>query len=393
MSTRKRLLVLTHNYPRNEGDFSGVFLSVLCRNLVSQGIDPIILAPHDKGIPEYEESGGITIYRFRYGSDDSETFAYRGNMHTQAMAIPFGPLKMYRFLKSFENAALAIIEKEKIDAIAGHWLVPAGFVMKTLAKKTDLPMILSSHGTDIRLLKKYSSGLQWYLRPLFERLTTWTFVSSYMRDIAAELIPGMRDKLKVLPLPHDEGLFKPIPEITREPNLIVAITRFTGQKRVELLIECMVAVTAQHPEAKLHIYASGPLENKIRKQIDNLNLNKIITIFAPVPQVELPAIYNRASVVVLNSFEEGFGLALSEAMLCATPVIGTASGGITDIIEDKKTGLLVPVDDPTALSNAILKILTEPERATTLAKAGYIIALGRLASKALAEKYAALIRL
>ncbi|MCK4461674.1 MAG: glycosyltransferase, partial [candidate division Zixibacteria bacterium] len=155
MQKNTRLLILTHNYPRYPGDHAGVFISLLCRRLVDESIQPIVLAPHDPGAAEYEENGGVKIYRFRYGSDREENLAYRGNMQAIVTGSLGGLLRFRRFVKKFRAAAAEIIEKEKIDVIAGHWLVPAGIVMKSLARNCELPMILSSHGTDIRLVKKF----------------------------------------------------------------------------------------------------------------------------------------------------------------------------------------------------------------------------------------------
>ena len=65
MAEEIKLLILTHNYPRYKGDYAGIFISLLARNLLKYGIKPIILAPHDPGSEEYEIIDGVTIYRFR----------------------------------------------------------------------------------------------------------------------------------------------------------------------------------------------------------------------------------------------------------------------------------------------------------------------------------------
>ena len=117
-----------------------------------------------------------------------------------------------------------------------------------------------------------------------------------------------------------------------------------------------------------------------------------VKIEPPKPQGDLRKSYNRAGMVVLNSFEEGFGLTLSEAMLCGAAVIGTNSGGIRDIIKDKERGLLVELDDVNELSESMLLLLNDTELAQRLSENGNKFAIENYRSDNLAQKYAALIK-
>jgi glycosyltransferase involved in cell wall biosynthesis len=92
-------------------------------------------------------------------------------------------------------------------------------------------------------------------------------------------------------------------------------------------------------------------------------------------------------VVVLNSFQEGFGLALTEAMLCGAPVIGTASGGILDIIKHNERGLLVELDNSTALADALIQMLTDEALRERLAENGFQYAQAHYASGPLAHRF------
>lgn len=388
MSETIQLLVLTHNYPRHHGDHAGVFLSLLCRRLLEHSIQPIVLAPHDPGAPEYEENAGVKVHRFRYGADHQENLAYGGNMQAIVTSSLGGMLRFRSFVKQFQEAATRIVEKESVDVIAGHWLIPSALVMKKLAAHSTLPMILSSHGTDIRLARKFGGLPYRYLRKTCRGLARWTFVSSYLREQMLQLDPQLKERLEVLPLPHDESIFYQDSTIAKEAGLLVAVTRFTRQKRVGYLIDAFAQVAQKVPEALLAIYGAGPLQSEIEQQIQALNLTDKVSIHAPVSQSELRTIYNRASIVVLNSFREGFGLALSEAMLCGTAVVGVTSGGITDIIEHEQRGLLAEPDDVGSLASAITRLLKDSSLRNQLAAAGNEFAQATYASGPLAARYA-----
>ena len=392
MSQPIKLLILTHNYPRFDGDFAGVFLALLAKKLHLFDIEPIILAPHAPGLKEFEIVNTVKIYRFRYAEDAKEVIAYQGNMHKLVLGSVNGIFQFRQFLKAFEYKALDIIEKEKIDIIAGNWLVPAGIVMKALSKKVKLPMILSSHGTDIRLMRKYFHVLYRYLKKFCLTLKSWTVVSSFLKNGIMEMDRRLDSILEVLPMPHDETIFYKDETIERDKNLIVAVTRFTDQKRVDKLVQAFALASQKNNSLKLHIYGVGQKQIEVEDLITKLGMNESISIFKPLPQVELSHVYNKASIVVLNSFEEGFGLALSESMLCGSAVIGTESGGITDIIQHEKTGLLVPLDNPEALSKAILRLTSDRELWKQISDAGYTFATETYQSEPLAKRYAQIVK-
>lgn len=368
-------------------------MHLLARRLKEHGINVSVLAPHDEGLPEAENIEGIDIYRFRYGDDDEETFAYRGDMHRQLVYNPLKILRLYKFVRAAYKEAMKIIETENIGVVNIHWVVPNGLVGKMLLKKFDgkIKIYLSSHGTDIRLLTKIPFVLS-YFKSFIRRCRGWTVVSTYLASRLSLKDQDLGKVIKVISLPNDEKLFRPIERIKKDPYLVVAASRLTVQKRLKHLIEAMRLVYAEVPEAKLEIYGAGPELEKLNSQIEIAGLLGRVSILEPLPQDKLAEAYNHAGVVVLNSYEEGFGLALTEAMLCRTAVIGASSGGITGIIENDKTGLLVPVDDSQSLALAIKRLMLENDLRERLADAGYQKALKKYSSDSSARAYAAMFK-
>jgi glycosyltransferase involved in cell wall biosynthesis len=386
-----KVLFITHNYIRRRSDFSGVFLHLLARKLQDKNIEVHVIAPHDKGVPEYEQIEGVHIYRFRYDKDDNEKFAYRGDMHRQILRNPFKLFRLYKFLKAFFRLASEVIDKENIAIVSVHWIVPGGVIGKWLKKKYKerIKLFVSSHGTDIRLLTRFSFLFS-YLKPAIKRAEKWTVVSNYLKGLLLEKDRSLENKIEVVPLPNDETVFYPDENVQKDNNLIVAVSRLTVQKRLDHLIGGMGIVIKKLPEVRLEIYGAGPEEENLMSLIRQHNLAENIKILNPVPQAQLREIYNRAATVVLNSSNEGFGLILTEAMLCRTAVIGTQSGGITDIIEQEKSGLLVPPDNSEKLAEAIIRLLENKELRDKLARAGYDRAVEHFSSQSSAERYARL---
>jgi len=391
--SRFKVLFVTHNYIRFKGDFAGVFLHLLARKLGEQGIEVQVVAPHDASIPEYEEIDGVKIHRFRYASDDKETFAYRGDMHRQLFKNPLKIFRLLRFIRKSTQLARRLIEEEGISIVSVHWVIPNGVVARRLKRKfgNRIKLVLSSHGTDVRLLTGVPLVL-WFFKGIIRRAEVWTVVSRFLKEIVSAKAASIGDRIRVMPLPNDESVFYPDDGIVKDPNLIVATSRLTVQKRLDCLIEAVKIVTRTVPQIKLEIYGVGPEKFKLERLIEEQGLTGRVVIKKPVAQEQLREVYNRASAMVLNSINEGFGLGLTEAMLCHTAVIGTDSGGIRDIVDHDQTGLLVPVDDAEALADAILKILTDHTLRNRLEEAGYQKALASYSAESTARAFAGLFK-
>jgi len=388
-----KLLKITHNYPRWDGDFAGPFVRLLAKQLLNHDIEPVIVAPHDAGAKTVEIMDGVKVYRFRYAQNDQdESLAYQGDMHKLVLGSVSGIFRFKHFLDCFRQAARQVIEEENIDAIAGHWLVPSGLVIKTVNSRRNLPTFMYSHGTDVRLASRYANAAYRYLKDFCLGLKRWTVVSSYLKEQMVSIDKRLEGVIDVLPLPQDETVFYPDESVALDSNLVVAVTRFTAQKRVDYLLKAFALVAERHPGARLEVYGGGPRKNDMTTLIDRLGIKSNVKIFEPVPQASLRTVYNRAAMVVLNSVQEGFGLALTEAMLCRTAVIGANSGGITDIIEHEKRGLLVEPDDTEQLAAAMIRLLQDIPLRNRLALTGHQYALANYASTASAARYAEIIK-
>jgi starch synthase len=92
-------------------------------------------------------------------------------------------------------------------------------------------------------------------------------------------------------------------------------------------------------------------------------------------------------MLVLPSRSEPFGMVLAEAMACRKAVVATAVGGIPEVIESGKSGLLVGPDDPAALARAVRSLLEDHALRESIAEAGYRRAIARFGSDSLSQRY------
>ncbi|MEW2397367.1 glycosyltransferase family 4 protein [Streptomyces sp. NPDC046862] len=158
-----------------------------------------------------------------------------------------------------------------------------------------------------------------------------------------------------------------VPEVGTAPStgtapVIAAAGRLAPGKRFDLLLEAFARVTAKEPDWRLRIYGGGKQKERLNRMIDELGLSGRARLMGPRTPIETE--FAKASLVVSASEAESFGMTLVEAMRCGVPVISTDCPlGPAEIITDGVDGRLVPVDDPRALSDAILELIAdEPAR-------------------------------
>ncbi len=153
-----------------------------------------------------------------------------------------------------------------------------------------------------------------------------------------------------------------------EGSTIFTVCRLVPEKGLRYLIDAMTSVKEKIPDVKLLIIGDGPSRGELEKQAIKNSLGETVSFvgFQQFPEKN----YDKYDIFVLPSLEEGFGLALIEAMSYGKPVIATRTGGIPEIIEDGVNGILVPPKDHKALANALVSLLSDTDLRKRLALEG-----------------------
>jgi glycosyltransferase involved in cell wall biosynthesis len=154
------------------------------------------------------------------------------------------------------------------------------------------------------------------------------------------------------------------------------IARLSSVKGQNYLIEAMKDVVARFPSAQLLFVGDGKIKQDLIKQSQNLGLAKNIFF---IPSVEkTSSVLAAMDIFVMSSLAEGLGLSIMEAQAMGLAVIATFVGGIPELIDDNKTGILIPPQDSTILAGAIISLLENKSRARQI---------GENAKKSVREKF------
>ena len=139
----------------------------------------------------------------------------------------------------------------------------------------------------------------------------------------------------------------------------------------------------EFPKAIFFLGGVGPLKEKLREQVRDLKLEKSF-IFEDFQQISHSL--HLIDIFLLPSRNEGQSRTLVEAMALKKAIVASAVGGVPDVIQDGKTGLLVPSEDPQALAQAILQILRDPQKGAEMGEASSQDARKRYSLDTMVEK-------
>lgn len=281
---------------------------------------------------------------------------------------------MYRNLR-INPAFDTIFRQHDFDLVHAHFGT-GGMYALPFAKRHDLPLVVTFHGYDVAALigrerNKYHNRR--YARvsgKIFDYASMILAASTELRSLLIELgaPPG---KVRVYRLGVDLDRFSYRPAINREadaPVRFIMIGRFTPKKGHIYTINALQKVLAKGLDAELHLVGTGEIEDTCRELAVSLGIKNHVVFHGVLSSLEVSDLLSESDVLVAPSVtafdhdrESGL-IVVKEASAVGLPVIGTWHGGIPEIIEDHKTGLLVPERDPGRLAEAMTELARDPDK-------------------------------
>ena len=253
-----------------------------------------------------------------------------------------------------------------------------------LASMTARPLVTTLHGTDLRLAKQIKASRSVF-KAVVRKSSAVTAVSSWLASEASALAGGI--DIDVAPMPVATEKFEPRGE--HHANRFLFAGRLNRQKGLDALLR---AFASMRGVAMLDVVGEGANAAELKLLASQLGVSDRVVWHGQLKQPELVKHYQSATAVVVPSIDEGLGLVAAEALLCETPVIAFRSGGLTDVIEHEKTGILVTPGETGELAQALDVVLEYPERAREMAREGRASALRNFSPDKAAARYADIYR-
>ena len=368
---------------------AGAFLLSLARGQQGLGHEVLAVAPHAPGCALDDEVDGVRVRRYRYGTDDQETLAYQGTMHDQVLRSWPARVRLLALLRSARRAVSAAAAAFVPDVLHVHWWFPGGLTVWP-PRVRQAPCVLTSHGTDLFLLDRFRAA-RLLAGPIFRSARQVTVISEpLVHRVVALGVP--RPRITVVPMPLDDAVaLAPVPGTGATRLLFVG--RLVERKGAEFALRALAALRAAGRAATLTIVGDGPERSSLGTLARELGVADAATFAGLLPPHEVMGWYARSDVLLLPAVtdwkgeQEGFGMVLIEAMRAGLPVVASRSGGITDVVRDGETGLLVPERDASAIAAAITRLIDSPSLARRLGDAGQAAVRERFAPTAIARVF------
>jgi len=218
------------------------------------------------------------------------------------------------------------------------------------------PLVVSCRGNDVHTLELRSVSERDAALECVRRADAIHCVSDEMASEIARLT-GRREAVWVnRPAVETERISPRPPPSSSGPIRLLATGRLVWKKGFDYLLAALAKLARAGVEFHADILGDGELKNFMRFSIDDLQLERHVTLVGGVSSAEVLARMQSTDVFVLSSFEEGISNAVLEAMASGVPIVTTNSGGMAEAVTDGVEGFVVPVRDVSALAERIERL-------------------------------------
>ena len=363
--------VLTHNYPRFTGDFSGTFVEALCEELAAQGQRVTVWAPYD---PAYCRplNGAVTLRLYRYIWPDSlHRLGYMRTMQSDLSlrleAYALSPALFARGVQAVWRDARRL----RPDVLHAHWLLPNGFIAAIVSRRLGIPLAISVPGSDAQVARS---------NPLFRAMARFalrqaallTANSAELRDAVLPLGADLNRFDMILYgtapnalTPSSEGVQALRRKLEIEESAVVALCvgRMAAKKGFDVFIRALADPILRTQPVIGVMVGDGDEKAGWQRLAEQLGVAARLRWVGSVPKTEIGRYYNMADFLVMPSVNrpaDGLNVCVLDAMSCGKPVIGSTAAGNPLAIVHGETGLLTPEQDAVTLAAAMALLAGNP---------------------------------
>mgnify|MGYP003635543396 CR=1 FL=1 len=399
---KKRVLCVTSNYPRWQGDSTTPFVHHLAQDLKEFGWEVDVLAPHAMGAAQQEILDGISIERFKYlWPERTQTVCYQGGalMNLQNNRLNYLKLPALVFFEWL--AIFKLLMSGKYDLLHSHWILPQGFTGVLAAIPLKIPHVITVHGSDAFALNgKYLTSFKQFSLVHADAVTV---NSTATRQQVLSIAPTLSN-LNLIPMGISTTLPKPERSailrsryIGNDGPLLIFVGRLVKLKGVDDLLHAVSLLKHNFTDIRLLILGEGPFREELESLSRKLRIEKQVFFTGWVEPEEVVNYLTAADIFIgpsKNSPDgstEAQGLTFIESMQAGTPVIATDVGGIVDVIQHEQTGLLIPQCSPDEIASGVLRLTVEQDLKEYIVKRARSVAQSftrEASAKKLAEVFA-----
>ncbi|MCC6453974.1 MAG: glycosyltransferase [Caldilineaceae bacterium] len=392
--------VLTHNYPRFAGDFSGTFVEALCQEFAAQEEQVTIWAPDDAAYARPLD-GQVRLQRYRYAWPPAwQQLGYMRSMQGD-LALR---LNTYALSPGFFASGIATVLRQarrtRPDVLHAHWILPNGFIGAVVSRLLDIPLVVSVPGSDAQVAGK---------NPLFRRMARFAFDQAGLLTANSEALRDAVVALGADPAKFDMIIYGTDPNALRpqtegvaarrtelgipaDATVLLCVGRMVYKKGFDDLIRALALSPLKESNVVAVMIGQGDQWAEWQRLGEQLGVAEKLRWVGNVPKDRIVVDYNMADVLVMPSVSrpaDGLNVCVLDAMSCGKPVVASSVAGNALAVVDGVTGYLVPEQSPAALAAALARLLHDPNLRQQMGAAGRARIENELGWPHLARRYRA----
>jgi glycosyltransferase involved in cell wall biosynthesis len=339
------ILIVNSEYPPIGGG-AGNASAHIARTLVRMGERVTVLTAGFRGLASDEIVDGVHVLRLP---------GLRRKLDRSTAA------EQFVFMKTASLWGLWRARQLKPEFVLAFFGIPSGAAVWFWNFFVNAPYAICLRGGDVPGFRPYDFGLVHrvmspLLRQVWQKASAVVANSQGLRAMATRFDDEV--PVQVIPNGVDLNTFAN-PERNWESPRLLFVGRVVYQKGLDLLLDALVDL--RHLDWQLDIVGDGPRRRLLAAQADRLGLGDRVFFKGWQPREALPEIFRRATLFVYPSRHEGMPNAVLEAMASGLPVVATQIPGNEELVEDGRTGRLVPTEDRDALRAVLEEMIGDPE--------------------------------
>jgi glycosyltransferase involved in cell wall biosynthesis len=319
----------------------------------------------------------IVIHLVNDVADDYEEVVagfkvYRMHFQTHRLL----PVRLCRLLRLARRVD-ALMSQHDTQILHWHTIRPSGLVTR-LVRRSGILKVFTNHTSGYlemietplgRLKAQFHLGHAESIIAPSRELARASFILG-ISSSRVYFIPNGVDIERFHPGSPDSNLRHRL-GVAPGKSIIICPRRLVLKNGVRYLAYAVPMIVKAFDSVHFLILGDGQDEEVeyIQKILDRENVNSYVTLTGPIPNSRMPELYRLADIAVLPSLVEATSIAGLEAMASSCPLVGTEVGGIPSLIQDGKTGYLVPPRNPKSIAEAILKLLRDEEQRIRMGQA------------------------
>jgi glycogen(starch) synthase len=366
-----RVLILSWEYPPLIEGGLARHVRKLSEALVERDVEVHVLTRGGEESPAEQLSNGVVVHRIREPTRPTDlgefvTWVERMNSDMLAAGVELG-------------------DRYEFDLVHGHdWLVANA--CDHLAKRFEAPLVTTIHATEYgrhqgwvdKHPQTYIHGVERWITNRSQRVIA---CSHYMREQIVDIFGVAEKRVSVIPngIDPDDLQAQDPAELLRlrsefaapEQKLVLLIGRLVYEKGFQLALEAMPRLIDAVPGTRFLVAGSGTHEAELHRQAKELGLMEHGTFLGWIGDDVLHSLYRIADLTVVPSIYEPFGLVALEAMASGCPCIVADTGGLREVVVHEEGGLRFRADDPDALAEVAIRVLSDDELGRRLVADAY----------------------